>query len=123
MKNILLVGIGGFVGAVLRYKIGGLVLHYTPNWKFPAGTFLVNCTGCIVAGILMALAVKHQLFSPSTRLVLFTGLLGGFTTLSAFGLETMYLIQRHELIWAGVYVMATVFVGLVAMWACVTLIR
>lgn len=116
MRELLLVGVGGFIGATLRYKIGGLVLHHTVNWKFPAATFLVNICGCLVAGILMALAIKQDLFSPSTRLLLFTGILGGFTTFSAFSLETVYLLQRQEILWAGLYVVLTVCVGIAALW-------
>ena len=123
MKNILLVGVGGFIGTVFRYKTGGLILHHTVNWKFPAGTFLVNCCGCLVAGILMALAVKQDFFSPSTRLLLFTGILGGFTTFSAFGIETVYLLQRHEIFWAGLYVVLTVSVGILALWLGMSSVR
>lgn len=116
VKQILIVGVGGAVGAVVRYKLAGLVLHRTANWRFPAGTFVVNVCGCLVAGILMAAAVKHDCFSPSARLLLFTGLLGGFTTFSAFGVETMYLLQRDELGWAALYVALTLLVGLLALW-------
>ena len=116
MKNVLLAGLGGFVGAMLRYKIGGIILHHTENWKFPAATFAVNTFGCLATGLLMALAVKHELFSPGTRILLFTGILGGFTTFSAFGFETVYLLQRHEVLWAGLYVISTVFVGILALW-------
>jgi CrcB protein len=86
-------------------------------------TFAVNVAGCLVAGVLMALAVKHDLMSPSVRLVLFTGLLGGFTTFSAFGLETVYLIERHEILWAGLNVVATVLAGIGVLWAGMTVIR
>ncbi|MDP6629965.1 MAG: fluoride efflux transporter CrcB [Kiritimatiellia bacterium] len=123
MRNILLVGAGGFAGAVLRYLIGGFVLHHTTNWKFPFSTFVVNVAGCLVAGILMALAVKHDAFSPELRLLLFTGLLGGFTTFSAFGVETVYLLQRHEVLWAGLNVVGTVSVGICVLWLGVTLLR
>ena len=123
MKAVLLVGIGGFIGAVLRYKISGLVLYQTVDWKFPAGTFLVNVCGCLVAGILMALAVKHDMFSPNTKLILFTGVLGGFTTFSAFGLETMDLLQRNEVLWASLYVALTVFVGILAVWLGMSTVR
>ena len=116
MSNVLLVGIGGFIGAVLRYKLGGLILHHCVNWKFPAGTFFVNSCGCLIAGVLMALALKHGFFSANTRLILFTGILGGFTTFSAFGLETVYLLQRHEVFWAGLYVILTVSVGILGLW-------
>ncbi len=123
MRSILLVGAGGFAGAVLRYLIGGFVLHHTTNWKFPLSTFVVNVTGCLVAGILMALAVKHDSFSPELRLLLFTGLLGGFTTFSAFGVETVYLLQRHGVLWAGLNVVGTVSVGIGVLWLGVTLLR
>ena len=86
-------------------------------------TFLVNVLGCLAAGILMALATKQGLFSENTRLVLFFGLLGGFTTFSAFGLETVDLLQRQEFLWAGLYVMLTVFVGLLALWLGMSAVR
>lgn len=123
VRDVLLVGAGGFAGAVLRYLVGGFVLHHTANWKFPLSTFLVNVGGCLVAGILMALAVKHDSFSPELRLLLFTGLLGGFTTFSAFGVETVYLLQRHEVLWAGLNVAGTVTVGIGVLWLGVTMIR
>ena len=96
MTNILLVGLGGFIGAVARYKLGGWVLHLTAQEKFPFGTFAVNVVGCLIAGVLAGLVEKHELFSAETRIFLFTGLLGGFTTFSAFGLETMFLLRRGE---------------------------
>src|SRR5687767_13197062 len=101
MKPILLVALGGALGSVARYKLGGWVLHHTVDWKFPAGTFAVNLLGCAVAGVLAGLVERHNLFSPQTRLFLFTGLLGGFTTFSAFGLETMLLLRRGHLLVAG----------------------
>ena len=116
MKAALIVGVGGFIGAITRYKLGGMILHHTTAWKFPVATFCVNVCGCLVAGVLMALTVKHDMFSPNIRLLLFTGILGGFTTFSAFGVDTMYLLQRHEILWAGTYVALTVLVGVLALW-------
>jgi len=116
MTNLLLVGLGGFIGAVTRYKLGGWVLHMTAQEKFPYGTFIVNLTGCLVVGILAGLVVKHGLFSPQTRLFLFTGLLGGFTTFSAFGLETVFLLRRGEPWVAGIYVGASLLLGIAAVW-------
>ena len=116
MTNILLVGLGGFFGSVARYKLGGWLLHLTAQEKFPFSTFAVNVVGCLLVGILAGLAEKHELFGPGTRLFLFTGLLGGFTTFSAFGLETMFLLRRGETWVAAMYVVASVLLGLVAVW-------
>src|SRR4051812_26749834 len=84
MKEMLLVAAGGGLGACARYAMSGWVLHFTAQSKLPWGTFSVNVLGCLVAGILMALAEKYELISPEARLFLFTGILGGFTTFSAF---------------------------------------
>ena len=116
MKEILLVAAGGAVGSVARYKLSGLILHHSIDWRFPAGTFLVNVSGCLVIGILAGLAAHADFFSPAVRLLLFTGLLGGFTTFSAFGFETIYLLKRGEVLVAAAYVLASVGAGLVAVW-------
>jgi CrcB protein len=116
MKQILLVGLGGGIGAIARYKLGGWVLHHTLDWRFPLGTFVVNVLGCLVAGVLMGLAEKHNLFSAEARLLLFTGLLGGFTTFSAFGVETVYLLRRGDAYVAMAYVVLSVICGLALLW-------
>jgi CrcB protein len=76
----------------------------------------VNVAGCLLAGVLAGLAEKHELLSADARLLLFTGLLGGFTTFSAFGLETMYLLRKGELLVAGSNVALSVAAGLLALW-------
>jgi CrcB protein len=116
VKAILLVALGGAVGSVARYKLSGWVLHHTLDWRFPAGTFAVNVAGCLLAGLLAGLAEKHELLSAEARLLLFTGVLGGFTTFSAFGLETMYLLRKGELLMAGSNVALSVVAGLLALW-------
>lgn len=116
MKGLLLVALGGAIGSVARYKLSGIVLHHTIDWRFPAGTFVVNVAGCLVAGILVALAEKGDFLTPEVRLLLFTGLLGGFTTFSAFGVETMHLLKRGEIFVAGLYVVSSVAVGMAALW-------
>ena len=116
MTNILWVGLGGFIGSVTRYKLGGWVLHLTVQQKFPFSTFVVNIVGCLVAGVLAGLVEKHELFSADARLFLFTGLLGGFTTFSAFGLETLTLLRRGEPWVAATYAAASVLLGVAAVW-------
>ena len=112
--NWLLVAIGGGLGALARYVLSGWILPHTLQQKFPWPTFAVNLLGCLIAGILFAMAAKHEVFSPNLRLFLFTGLLGGFTTFSAFGLETAHLLKRGD-IWVALgYVLASVLCGLLA---------
>ncbi|MBX3702175.1 MAG: fluoride efflux transporter CrcB [Steroidobacteraceae bacterium] len=116
MKAMILVGFGGLIGSVARYKVGGWVLHLTTLEKFPWSTFAVNVAGCFVAGILAALVEKHDFFTADTRLFLFTGLLGGFTTFSAFGMDALYLVRRGELLTAASYAGLSVIVGIAAVW-------
>lgn len=114
MKQILFVGLGGCIGSVARYKLGGLVLHHSTAWRFPLSTFAVNVLGCLVAGALAAAVERYGAFSPDLRVFLFTGLLGGFTTFSAFGLETALLLKRGELAVAFSYAVLSVVCGVAA---------
>ncbi|MBL8266946.1 fluoride efflux transporter CrcB [Steroidobacter sp.] len=116
MKSILLVALGGAIGSVARFKMSGWVLHQTPNWRFPAGTLAVNIIGCLIAGLLAGMAVKEDVFTPEARVFLFTGLLGGFTTFSAFGLETLLLLKRGEAAVALANVVVSIVVGLAVAW-------
>ena len=111
MNNVLLVGLGGFIGSVARYKLGGWLLHLTMQQKFPFSTFAVNVAGCLVVGILAGLTERYEWLGPQTRLFLFTGLLGGFTTFSAFGLEATFLMRRGEPLVAALYVGASVLLA------------
>ena len=114
--NILLVGLGGFAGAVARYLLGGWVLHHTLSAKFPWSTFAVNVLGCLVIGVLSGLAERMEWFTPPVRLLLLTGLLGGFTTFSAFGLETVHLLRRGEPTIALAYALGSVLICTLAVW-------
>lgn len=116
MREILLVAVGGALGSVARHLLSGWTLHQTVEWRFPLGTFLVNVIGCLAVGILGGLVVKHDLFSAETRLFLFAGVAGGFTTFSAFGLETFYLLRRQEVLVAGGYVVSSIVVGILVLW-------
>lgn len=116
MHPVILVAVGGAIGAITRYKLGGLILHHSATWKFPLSTFVVNVTGCLVAGILAGLVIRHELFAADLRIFLFTGLLGGFTTFSAFGLETVHLLQRQEFGVAFLNVFLSTVVGVAVLW-------
>ena len=116
ITQISLVALGGAVGSVSRYLLSGWTLRHAVDWRFPVGTFMVNILGCLLIGVLAGLVVKHDFFSANVRVLLFTGLLGGFTTFSAFGLETFYLLRRHEVLVAGGYVVSSVVIGLLVLW-------
>jgi fluoride exporter len=109
------VALGGSLGATARYAVSSWLLPATVQYRFPWPTFVVNVSGCVIAGLLFAYAAKHQAFSPNMRLFLFTGVLGGFTTFSAFGLETFELIKRGEPAMAVLYVVASVLAGVAAL--------
>lgn len=115
MKEILLVAVGGALGSVARYSLSGYILHHTLQHKFPYGTFAVNVIGCLLAGILVGLAEKHDLISMEGRIFLLTGILGGFTTFSAFGVETIHLIRRGDFLVASSYVVFSVLCGVAAL--------
>ncbi len=116
MRNTLWVGIGGGIGAIARYHLGRVVMRYLAADIFPLGTLLVNVLGCLIVGILTGWAARRGDFVPEVRLFLFAGLLGGFTTFSAFGLETISLLQRHELGRAALNVVVSVCLGLFMVW-------
>lgn len=120
-RSILLVAIGGAIGSVARYTCGALALHYAITWKFPLGTFAVNVLGCMIAGLLIGFAENHDFLSGQARLLVFTGFLGGFTTFSAFGVETVSLIQKGEVTVATAYVLSSVLCGLAGLWLAVKL--
>jgi CrcB protein len=113
MTHLLLVGMGGFIGAVARYGISGLVQN---RWggSFPLGTLVVNLLGCFLLGILMSLVEDHPLLTPNARAFLAIGVLGAFTTFSTFGYETCRLLGDHRLWAAGGNIALNVCVGLAA---------
>ena len=114
--DIWMVGLGGFAGAIARYVLGGWILHQTLSAKFPWSTFAVNIAGCLIMGLLSGLAERLEWFTPQARLLLLTGLLGGFTTFSAFGLETVHLLRRGDVWTAALYAVGSVIICVAAVW-------
>jgi len=119
--KMLLVAAGGAVGSMARYQIGAWVLARTETWAFPLGTFLVNVFGCLIAGVLIGIDEQRHFLTLELRVLLFTGFLGGFTTFSAFGVETVALVERGAFGVATVYVLSSVIIGLGALLAAVKL--
>ncbi len=111
-----LVGLGGFIGALCRYGLAGVVHRGLPQTTFPVGTLVVNLLGCLLIGYLAGLADSRQLFAPELRLFAFIGLLGGFTTFSTFGYETVALARDTGYLQAAVNVGLHVVLGLMLVW-------
>lgn len=114
MSNFLIVGMGGFVGSSLRYLTGVWILRLTSAHPFPFATLIVNVTGCLLIGFLGGFAEGRQLFSESLKLFLMVGLLGGFTTFSTFGYETMQLVRSAQMSFVLVNIFLQLFLGLAA---------
>src|SRR5207237_8622074 len=113
--NVLLIALGGSIGAVARYGLAGLVQRFTTPY-FPFGTFVVNMVGCFVFGSLAGGAEHRFALGPQARAFLLIGVLGGFTTFSSFSFETFQLLRDAEIMRASVNAVGQLVVGLFAMW-------
>ena len=117
MLKIAIIGLGGCVGAILRYLVAGGVHTLAKSASFPVGTMTVNISGCLLIGIGGGLMESRQLFSPEWRAFLFVGILGSFTTFSTFGLETFNLAKQGQWLASFGNVGLSLFLGLVAVLA------
>jgi len=114
MRNIIMVGLGGFTGSVFRYLVSGWIQKFSDSPFFPYGTLGVNVIGCLLVGLLGGWADNAELFSPSGRLLLIVGMLGGFTTFSTFSYETMALLRDREVLAATTYIGLHLILGFAA---------
>lgn len=115
IAKLLCVGAGGFIGAIARYGLSGLVHRYYEG-QFPYGTLFVNTLGCLLIGVMMSLVDERQLFGPEARSFLMIGLLGSFTTFSTFGYETVSLLETNQYRFALLSIAANVVVGIAAVY-------
>ncbi len=116
MNRLLLIALGGAFGSACRYQLSVWMLQFAGASadvppRFPVGTFVVNLLGCLVAGLMAGGISRHGWFTPDVRAMLIVGVMGGFTTFSAFGLETLALLRRGDVGMAAVYVIASVVLG------------
>ncbi len=116
MLSILYVGIGGFWGCISRYLLASWSQQVSGTTNFPIGTLLVNIVGCLAIGLIAGLVESRQLMSEGMRILILTGFLGGFTTYSAFGLQTTQLIRDGALLFALTNVGLHIFLGIGAAW-------
>lgn len=122
MLNILLVAVGGAIGSVARYLVGlGATRLAGPN--FPFGTLTVNIAGAFAIGLLVEMIARRFDASAEMRVFIVTGILGGFTTWSSFTLDTMVLFERGEIGLSALYLLASLLVSFVAVFAGLALGR
>ncbi len=114
MVNCFFVGLGGFIGSVLRYAIG---LAAVETGDFPLKTLIINVLGSFLIGVITAYTVKSVDFNTKYALMLKTGICGGFTTFSTFALETGNLIEKGNAAAAFIYVLLSVCLGIGAVFA------
>ncbi|MBK8276278.1 MAG: chromosome condensation protein CrcB [Nitrospira sp. UW-LDO-01] len=116
LRTLFLIGTGGFIGSILRYLVSGYAQQLSKSIQFPFGTLAVNILGCALVGFLAELADQRGVITGETRAFLIVGILGGFTTFSAFGNETMNLLRDGELWLACGNIIGHTVLGLGAVW-------
>ena len=113
MRNLLLIAAGGAVGSIARWGLAGVIQRGSGS-AFPWGTFAINAIGSLAIGVLGELALERSLVPMGARLFLITGVLGGFTTFSAFSYETLGLLHDGRWLPAALYAFGSLAVGVVA---------
>ena len=113
---ILTVGLGGFLGSISRYLVGRLIQGVLPGHLFPFPTLAVNVTGCLLIGAVIGITESRSILNTEIRAFLLVGILGGFTTFSAFGYESVSLIRDGHVFTAAMNVALQLVLGFVAVW-------
>ncbi len=122
IRAIVLVGIGGGIGSILRYLTTVLVNKYFQT-TFPLATFAANLFGCLAIGLLLGFFERQQLINSDLKFLLVTGFCGGYTTFSAFASENFSLFQSGNSLMAFAYIAISVLAGLFAVWLGITLTK
>jgi CrcB protein len=116
LLKYIMVGIGGFAGAIARFVLGSYVGNRFGT-RFPYGTFAINMSGSFLLGIVMALLTQRTNASPNWRYLVPIGFIGAYTTFSTFEYETLRTVQDGQMLIAFANVALSVFVGFAAVWA------
>lgn len=116
LLSVFYVAIGGALGSASRYLLGTWTQSLSKSIDFPYGTLTVNLIGCFVIGFLSQLAEARGVFNSESRAFVFIGILGGFTTFSSFGNDTLNLLRDGETFNALANIGANVIVGLLLVW-------
>jgi CrcB protein len=117
MELYLLAGLGGFLGAMLRFGVGGLINRVKQGASFPYETLVINVVACLAIGFLATLSEARGVIGGGTRVFLFIGFLGGFSTFSTFGYESFQLIRDGQMLALASSVVLQVVLGIGAVWA------
>jgi CrcB protein len=123
LSSVIAVGLGGAAGSIMRYGLSGAAQRFANTATFPIGTLVVNVAGCLGIGVLAGLADGRFMLGPHARAFLFLGVLGGFTTFSTFGYETMMLARDGEHLRALANVFLQVALCLTAAWMGLAMTR
>lgn len=115
LQNMLLVGLGGFMGSVLRYGSGQLFVKLFETVQ-PIGTFFVNIAGSLIIGLILGMFEKGDLITNNWKMFLAVGFCGGFTTFSAFAFENLHFLQAQQYLMSFLYVSASLLFGLGAVY-------
>lgn len=121
MRILLLIGTGSFIGGIGRFLLSQFVQAKIVQ-PFPAGTLIVNIIGCFVIGSVFGLGEKMHI-PAEWRLFIMTGVCGGFTTFSAFGLETVSLLRDGQNLYAAAYVVSSLLLGALATFAGILIFK
>ncbi|MEK6476836.1 fluoride efflux transporter CrcB [Catalinimonas sp. 4WD22] len=121
LSNLLLVGIGGFLGSALRFLIS-VMINRQVSTHFPFGTFTVNIVGSLLIGVLYGLWAR-EFVDDSTSRIWISGFCGGFTTFSTFSYDSLTLINHGQYLTFIIYAAASVILGLAAVFAGMSLVR
>ena len=122
MWNYVAVAVAGAFGCCARLGVNQLV-HEHYGQAFPLATLIINVSGCLVMGFLFFYTLEQVSISPTLRLAIITGVLGGYTTFSAFGIETFLLIEDGKLAQAALYVTLSVVLSIAAVFTGAWLAR
>jgi len=116
MQRLILIGLGGGLGACLRFLLGDIIHKSFGRFWLPAGTLTVNVIGCLLIGFVSVIATEREWISFPVREFLMVGILGGFTTYSSFGLQTVDLFSSGSPTQAFVNIALHLLLGLSAVW-------